>query len=264
MVNITKETYEANGIEVIKDNLNNLWLNERHVETQLRLTNLPTLTSNYIKKYNGYKEYKKQRSELNISTKQPNRRFTRVKLVLKVIMICKTDESCNLKRNLGFTLHDVINTKEQTVINSIKDAFEKEDMNTQYSVLSYMIDLYFHKHKLAIEVDELGHADRNFNNEIERQRALERELNCVFIRIDPDVPNFNIFREINKIHRHINKLTEQQTKKQTKKSIIDNLSKGLLELEFKHDSQIKTRCLKRIVKNILPNYKLEKKCIFII
>ena len=33
---------------------------------------------------------------------------------------------------------------------------------------SYRIDLYFHKHKRAIEVDELGHADRNLSNEIER------------------------------------------------------------------------------------------------
>ena len=172
-------------------------------------------------------------------------------------MNCRADESCNLKKNLEFTVHDVINTKEQTVINAIKHAFEGEDMQTQYSVLSYRIDLYFHKYKLVIGVDELGRADRNVNNEIERPRALERELNCVFIRIDTDAPNFNIFRETNKIHRHINKLTEQQTKKKTtKESIIDNLSKRLLELEFKHDNQIKIRCLKWIVKNILQNYKL--------
>ena len=42
---------------------------------------------------------------------------------LKVIIDCRTDESCNLKKkNLGFRLHDTIDTKEQTVINSIKDA----------------------------------------------------------------------------------------------------------------------------------------------
>ena len=35
------------------------------------------------------------------------------------------------KKNLGFTLYDVINTKEQTIINSIKDAFEGEDTQTQ-------------------------------------------------------------------------------------------------------------------------------------
>ena len=67
----------------------------------------------------------------------------------------------------------MINTKEQTVIRAIKDAFEGENMQTPYSVLSYRIDLYFHEYKLAIEVDELGHADRNNKNEIERQRALE-------------------------------------------------------------------------------------------
>ena len=90
-------------------------------------------------------------------------------------MDCRTDESFKLKRNLGFNLHDVINTKEQTVLRSIKDAFEGEDMQTQYTVIGYRIDLYFHKHKLAIEVDELGHADRNLNNETQRQKALERD-----------------------------------------------------------------------------------------
>ena len=85
-------------------------------------------------------------------------------------MGCRTDKSCSFKRSLGFKLHDVINAKEQTVINSIKDAFQGEDMQTQYSVLVYRIDLYFHKYKLATEVEELGHADRNINNEIERQK----------------------------------------------------------------------------------------------
>ena len=62
----------------------------------------------------------------------------------------------------------MINTKEQTVISAIKDTFEGENMQTQYSVLGYRIDLYFHKYKLVAEVDELGHSDRNINDEIER------------------------------------------------------------------------------------------------
>ena len=93
-------------------------------------------------------------------------------LALNVIMDCRTDESCNLKRNLGFRLHDVISTKEQTVINSKTDTLQGEDIPTQYSVLGYRIDLFFHKHKVAIEVEELGQADRNLSNEIERQKAL--------------------------------------------------------------------------------------------
>ena len=66
--------------------------------------------------------------------------------------------------------------------------------------------------ELAIEVDELGQADRNLSNETERQTALEKELYCVFIRINPDEKNFNIFKEINKIHRGIKKSTEKRTK----------------------------------------------------
>ena len=97
----------------------------------------------------------------------------------------------------------MINTKEQTIINSIKDIFEGENIQTQYGVLGYRIDLYCHEYKLAIEVDKLEHVDRNINYEIERQKALEKEHNCVFIRINLDEKDFNIFKEINKIHRHI-------------------------------------------------------------
>ena len=64
------------------------------------------------------------------------------------------------KKKLGFKLHNVINTKEQTIINSIKNTFEGENIQTQYSVLGCRIDLYFHKYKLAIEDDELGHTNR--------------------------------------------------------------------------------------------------------
>ena len=168
MANITKETYENNGIEVITNEFVKLWLNGRHIPKQLGLKNLPALSKKYDK------EYKKQRSELNESTNQPHRRFIQVDLALKIIMNSRIDESCKFKKTLGFAVYDVINTKEQTVICAIKDAFEGENMQSQYSVLSYRIDLYFHKYKLAIEVDELGHVDRNINDEIKRQRGLER------------------------------------------------------------------------------------------
>ena len=120
-------------------------------------------------------------------------------------------------------------------------------MKTQYTFVGYSIDLYFHGYKLAIEVDELGHIDRNIDYELQRQRAIEKELGCVFIRINPDEKDFNIFKEINKIHRHI--------KKSTKKSLIDKISKGIFKLEFKSNHSVITNALKRVVKNVLPDYK---------
>ena len=69
----------------------------------------------------------------------------------------------------------------------------------------------------------------------------------MFIRINPDGKSFDIFKEINNIHRHIKKSTE----KSIKKLMINDLSKRLLELEFKLNHLIKSKCLKWIVKKIL-------------
>ena len=58
MFNITKETLENNGIEVIVDSVNALWLNEKNIEEKLGHKNLPAITN----KYN--KIFKKRRHEL--------------------------------------------------------------------------------------------------------------------------------------------------------------------------------------------------------
>ena len=44
-------------------------------------------------------------------------------------------------------------------------------------------------------------------------------------------------------------------KKSTKKPLIDDLSKRLLELAIKSNHSIKSKCLKCIVKNFLPDYE---------
>ena len=51
MVNITKETCENNGIEVITDKFGELWLNKRHVQQQLEFKHLSALTNKYSKEY---------------------------------------------------------------------------------------------------------------------------------------------------------------------------------------------------------------------
>ena len=48
---------------------------------------------------------------------------------------------------------------------------------------------------------------------------------------------------------------KNQLKNQPKKKLSSDLSKRLLELEFKSNHSIKSKCLKWIVKKILPDYK---------
>ena len=127
----------------------------------------------------------------------------------------------------------MINTKEET--ESIRDAFEGENMQTQYSVLGCKIDLYFHDYKLEVEIDEIDDSDRSNNNKTKEE--VEEELNCEFIRINPDEANFN---------------EKKLRKNSSKKSLIENLSKRLSELQFKSDHSIKLECLRHIVDKILP------------
>ena len=53
----------------------------------------------------------------------------------------------------------------------MKSSFEPENMQTQYSVLGYVIDLYVHDYKLTIEVYENGYSDRSIDYEIKRKES---------------------------------------------------------------------------------------------
>ena len=97
-------------------------------------------------------------------------------------------------------------------------------------------------------MDEKGHCDRDLKQEIKGQQKIEKELGCKFIRIDLSKENFDIIDEIFKIHHYIVELRE--------KSLTKRISNTLLELEFKSNNSIKTKCLKWVVKNILPNLQL--------
>ena len=80
-------------------------------------------------------------------------------------------------------------------------------MQTRYDVSGYRIDIYFHDYTLAIEIDGNRHSNRNSDYEMKRQKAIEQELGCKFIKIDPDKEDLDIFRAINKIFRDINQST---------------------------------------------------------
>ena len=85
-----------------------------------------------------------------------------------------TPKSIEFRSRIGFNQCDITLNKEQSVLKSVMDGFEGENMQTQYSVLGYRIYLYFHDYKLAIGVDEKGDKDRNIGHEIKRQKGLEK------------------------------------------------------------------------------------------
>ena len=66
---------------------------------------------------------------------------------------------------------------------------------------------------MAIEIDELGHNDRNTDYETKREREIKNELSCVFIRINLDAANFNINELNSQIFKHIIQSKEKKCSK---------------------------------------------------
>ena len=55
----------------------------------------------------------------------------------------KKSQRENFRLLLGFKQNDIYQSKESSALILIMETFEGENMETQYSVLNYKIDLYF-------------------------------------------------------------------------------------------------------------------------
>ena len=113
--------------------------------------------------------------------------------------------------------------------------------------------MYFPKHKLAVQVDGKGQTGTDERKENARQEKINEELDCKFNRINPDERDYDEYVKFGELNNHISESNKKSTKKSAKKSLIDDLSKRLLELEFEENQSIKSKCLKFIVKKVLPS-----------
>ena len=89
----------------------------------------------------------------------------------------------------------------------------------------FRIDIYFTKYFLAVEIDEKGHTDRDLIFEEKRQKALEKKLNCKFIRINTSKENYDADYEASRIQMFISKFKEKEVKK-----LKDEIKKLKLQL----------------------------------
>ena len=83
----------------------------------------------------------------------------------------------------GFQLVPCVGSSESKMINLLENLFEYK-INRQYKVAGYFLDGYCLPLNLAIEVDEKYHDSERFSKrDEERQKVIENELNCQFLRI---------------------------------------------------------------------------------
>lgn len=154
-------------------------------------------TIKYLSDYRKYR-YKQQVKQTNKQTKNLSRIFIREKLAIQVIMDCRTAAH---KFGTGLTLkqYDIILAKQRPVLTKINGSFEVENIPTQYSVLCCSIGLYLNDYVLAIKIDE----NRTMKQK-DKQQQNKNLVVSLFEMILTD--NFDFFKVINEIFRHINRL----------------------------------------------------------
>ena len=118
------------------------------------------------------------------------------------------------------------------------------DNNGQQYIL-FTIYVYFTKYCLAIEIDEKSHTARDLIFEQKRQEALEKILNCTFIRFNTSKEKFDADYEASRIQTFISQFKDNKIKE------IDNKNKEL-EDEIK---KLELQLANLGVKNNDPNDK---------
>ena len=173
------------------------WVKMIDVQKGLGLKNMPGLVKKEIcdifETKSPIKEQKKKyiRTESEI-TKKPaddsKYKYPHSDLMEKIIKSCRGVKQCNdgvnrlekekqrenFRTILGFKEYEIMIATEKTTLDSIRNAFEGENIKIHYRVLGYEIDIYFHDYKLAVEIDEKDYQNRDISREIERQKALEK------------------------------------------------------------------------------------------
>ena len=108
---------------------------------------------------------------------------------------------------------------------------KKTDKNECEYIL-FRIDVYFTEYFLAVEIDEKGHTDRDLIFEEKRQKALEKKLNCTFIRINTSKENYDADYEASRIQVFISQFKENKIKEKDNKikELEDEIKKLKLQL----------------------------------
>jgi len=113
-------------------------------------------------------------------------------------LICSSRKpmSVLLARELGINVQHKYVPVETTFVINIKKTFLGEEILEQYIVGDYILDLYFPKYNLAIEIDENAHKFKK-NQDYIKEEYIRKKLDCKFLRIKE---KDDIFISINLIY----------------------------------------------------------------
>ena len=193
MVDISAETWNKAEVSVIKihenDDINktvllllcisdakkrwgvkNLYdLIDKEIKGKCGVRNMSDFTKQQIRKH------KTNRARLSQGSK--NSMYVHEDILIPIIMQSRLSDPKTIKfrSDLGFNQINLILKKEQSVVIPLLEAFSAEEIKLQHKALKHervRTDLYFSKHKFAVEIDENRQKSRRRKQKTKKNRKI--------------------------------------------------------------------------------------------
>ena len=99
-------------------------------------------------------------------------------ILIPIIMQSSLSDSKTIKvrTDLGFNQINLILKKRTISVRIINRYIQRKRYTNSIRCFMLRIDLYFYEYKLEIEIDELGHNDRNTDYQIKKKREKKKNL----------------------------------------------------------------------------------------
>jgi very-short-patch-repair endonuclease len=125
--------------------------------------------------------------------------------VKRLVVKSQKPQASELAKMLGIKEETRYLRKEIEIVSFVQDILTQMMIPFEFQkrVANYRIDLYLPSQKLAIEIDENNHADRDPSYEQAREECVREELGCEFLRINPDASDFKLSSCVGRIMREI-------------------------------------------------------------
>lgn len=129
--------------------------------------------------------------------------------VENLILRSRMPHSIKIAKALNINILQKVTLKETDIVADLNTFCESSGIthihhhNVKVKDKIYQIDYYLPDYKIAIEIDEFGHKDRDPEYEKKREKSLIKKLGCTFIRCNPDSKKFKMLDFVGKINKEI-------------------------------------------------------------
>ncbi len=199
MTNNNLMMFEGNDVEVFELN-GQVLFNPKHVAKILDIKNV----NDNLRKMNEHQVIKVKNSDVNeLSFRKINNAGENFLTENGVLALVNNSRNCSQEKKEKL-IHFLFPQKDIIVINDVKEINFLDMLEDfllvfgitgirQYKVLNYRIDYYIPSLKIAIEYDENDHSGYSYESQELRQKIIEKELKCKFIRLSDKEENaFNL------------------------------------------------------------------------